>query len=106
MKRIILCADGTWGTPTTSTPSNVVRLLRAIASQTQSQDGHCREQVVFYDWGIGSDALSAGAALTGNGIDKNIQDCYRFLVHNYAQAMRSSYSGLAAAPIPCAHWQG
>lgn len=84
MKRIILCADGTWGTPTTSTPSNVVRLLRAIASQTQSQDGHCREQVVFYDWGIGSDALSAGAALTGNGIDKNIQDCYRFLVHNYA----------------------
>ena len=32
MKRLIICADGTWGSPETKHPSNVVRLTRAIAT--------------------------------------------------------------------------
>jgi hypothetical protein len=42
--------------------------------------------VVFYDWGLGTtniiDKIKGG--VTGAGIDKNIRDAYRFLVHNYA----------------------
>ena len=32
MKRLVICADGTWGSPDAKHPSNVVRLTRAIAS--------------------------------------------------------------------------
>ncbi|KRO80137.1 MAG: hypothetical protein ABR85_05610, partial [OM182 bacterium BACL3 MAG-120619-bin3] len=94
MKRLIICADGTWGSPETKHPSNVVRLTRAIATDgfsSGTSNGQAKEeqieqieQIVYYDWGIGTDADKHLAAITGAGIDKNIQDCYRFLVHNFA----------------------
>lgn len=79
MKRIVICCDGTWGTPESAIPSNVVKTARAVLPSTPN----CA-QVVFYDWGIGSESgqrLSGGSI--GSGIDKNIQDAYRFLCHNY-----------------------
>ena len=88
MKRLIICADGTWGSPETKHPSNVVRLTRAIATygfSSGTSNGQAKdEQIVYYDWGIGTDADKHLAAITGAGIDKNIQDCYRFLVLNFA----------------------
>lgn len=86
-KRIILCADGTWNTPDQKDggaicPSNVVKMARAIAPQ--AADGTV--QVVFYDQGVGTgwglDRLTGGAF--GQGLTKNIEDAYRFLVDNYA----------------------
>ena len=81
MKRLIVCCDGTWNTPQDSSVTNVVHIARAVLPQ--AADG--TEQVVFYDWGVGtddkSDALSGGSI--GKGLDKNITDSYRFLVHNY-----------------------
>jgi uncharacterized protein (DUF2235 family) len=41
------------------------------------------KQVTFYDWGIGTDRKRLAGGISGAGIDKNIMDCYRFLVHNY-----------------------
>lgn len=82
MKRLIICCDGTWNTPQSDHVTNVVHVARAISPRTESGIA----QVVFYDWGVGTDdkldALSGGAA--GKGIDKNIRDAYRFLIHNYA----------------------
>lgn len=82
MKRLIICCDGTWNTPESDLKTNVVHIARAI--RPRAMDG--TEQVVFYDWGVGTDdkpdSLVGGAI--GDGIDKNIQDAYRFLVHNYA----------------------
>jgi len=90
MKRLLICADGTWGSPETKHPTNVVHLTRAIASfgykpasGSPSAQGERVEQIVFYDWGLGTEADKYLSAITGAGIDKNIQDCYRFLVHNY-----------------------
>lgn len=81
MKRLIICCDGTWNTPQLKDVTNVVHIARAI--KPRSADG--TEQVVFYDWGVGTDdkldSLSGGAI--GEGLDKNITDAYRFLVHNY-----------------------
>lgn len=82
MKRIVICADGTWNRPEENPkedhPTNVLRISRAIKPLA---DGVI--QVVFYDWGIGSyhDKVAGGAF--GKGLDKNIMDCYRFIVHNY-----------------------
>ena len=42
-------------------------------------------QVVFYVWGVGSEggAEKFSGGISGVGINKNIKDAYRFLVHNY-----------------------
>jgi len=83
MKRIIICADGTWNRPETAEgneqPTNVLKFARGIAPK--GEDGI--KQIVFYDWGIGSyhDSISGGAF--GQGLEKNVMDGYRFLVHNY-----------------------
>ena len=87
MKRIIICCDGTWNNPDDTKQkegeavSNVVKMARAI----RPKDAKGVEQAVFYDWGIGTngflDKLVGGGR--GKGIDKNIQDGYRFLVHNF-----------------------
>ena len=79
MKRIVICADGTWQSPESEHPTHVMRLARAIAPV----DGRGRKQVVFYDWGIGSEGDRIKGGATGAGIDKNIMDAYRFIVHNY-----------------------
>ena len=84
MKRIVICADGTWNRPEKNPkkdfPTNVLKLARAIAPV--GVDGI--PQQVFYDWGIGScnDEVIAGA--TGRGLHKNIMDDYRYIVQNYS----------------------
>lgn len=79
MKRIVICADGTWNSPEEGISTNVLQLSRGIKSR--ASDGI--EQVVFYDWGIGTDRKKLVGGITGEGIDKNIMDCYRFIIHNY-----------------------
>jgi uncharacterized protein (DUF2235 family) len=83
MKRIVICADGTWNKPETDLekdfPTNVLKVARAIAPNTQDNI----KQVVFYDWGLGSYHDSATGGGFGKGINKNIADNYRFIVQNY-----------------------
>ena len=88
MKRLIVCCDGTWQDLECPYPTNVVKIAQAI--EPVSSDG--TPQVVFYDEGIGTggstkaqkkmDRVSGGGL--GKGIDKNIQDGYRFLCLNYS----------------------
>ncbi len=83
MKRIIICADGTWNRPEgkgyKDDPTNVIQFARGI-SPTDEQGV---KQVVFYDWGIGSYHSKVIGGSMGSGLDKNIKDGYRFLIHNY-----------------------
>ena len=103
---------GTWGSPETKHPTNVVHLTRAIASfgykpasGSPSAQGERVEQIVFYDWGLGTEADKYLSAITGAGIDKNIQDCYRFLVHNYEKDDELFFSDSAVEPTPCVRWR-
>ena len=79
-KRLVVCCDGTWNSPEHHHVTNVVRTARAL----RPSDGRGVPQVVFYDWGIGSYGDKVRGGMLGVGIDKNIQDAYRFLVHNYS----------------------
>ncbi|MBD2612469.1 DUF2235 domain-containing protein [Nostoc punctiforme FACHB-252] len=81
MKRIVVCCDGTWQKLTSPYPSNVVKLAQSV--KPVAKDGIT--QIVFYDEGIGTDAQKVLGGATGLGIDKNIEDAYRFLVLNYYQ---------------------
>lgn len=89
MKRIILCADGTWNEPEQldpetgrRRPTNVLKAARAV--RPEAAEG--TEQVVFYLVGIGGDSdgidkWSDGAF--GSGMERNVRALYRFLVFNY-----------------------
>ena len=82
MKRIVLCCDGTWNTPTKGVPTNVTKTARAVLPT--APDGTA--QVVFYDAGVGTEGrlLSRfSGGVFGEGLAKNVEDAYRFLVHNY-----------------------
>ena len=83
MKNIVICSDGTWNRPEENTeedfPTNVLKFARGIAPK----DDTGKSQVVFYDWGIGSYHNKVSGGAFGSGLEKNIMDGYRFLVHNY-----------------------
>jgi hypothetical protein len=78
MKQLIVCSDGTWQKITSPYPTNVVKITQAIAYNSNN--------LIFYGEGIGTgnliDRIAGG--LFELGIDKNIQDAYRFLCLNYA----------------------
>jgi uncharacterized protein (DUF2235 family) len=81
MKRLVVCCDGTWQDLRSPYPSNVVKLAQSV--KPIASDG--TPQIVFYDEGIGTDSQATkllGGAI-GLGIDRNIQDAYRFLCLNY-----------------------
>jgi uncharacterized protein (DUF2235 family) len=83
MKRIIICSDGTWNSPeklnVKSYPTNVLKFARGISTKGDNDI----KQVVFYDWGIGTYHDSAQGGGFGKGLEKNVMDGYRFIIHNY-----------------------
>lgn len=79
MKRLIVCCDGTWNNPEKEHVTNVVKAARSI--YPVCKDGTVQE--VFYDWGVGSYCEKVSGGISGKGIEKNIRDGYRFIVHNF-----------------------
>lgn len=91
MKRIVLCADGTWNEPEQKDektgrirPTNVLKVARAVRPEAAGGT----EQVVFYLPGIGGeseglDKLTDGAF--GHGMERNVRTLYRFLAYNYVE---------------------
>ena len=88
MKRIIICADGTWNNRDQldaktgkRRPTNVTKLSRAVLPR--APDGV--DQIVCYHDGVGTggplDQASGGAF--GHGMETNIRALYRFIVYNY-----------------------
>ena len=84
MKRIVICADGTWNRPEKNLKedfaSNVLKLARGIKPLSSTGIS----QQVFYDWGIGSYYDAQVGGVTGRGMQKNIMDNYRYIVQNYS----------------------
>ncbi len=79
MKRLVICCDGTWQQLSSPYPSNVVKLAQSV--KPIASDGV--PQIVFYDEGIGTESQKILGGATGLGIDRNIEDAYRFLSLNY-----------------------
>jgi len=88
MKRIVICADGTWNERDQINketgrrrPTNVTKVARAV--RPRARNGV--DQVVFYHDGIGTrgplDRVTGGAF--GSGMENNIRVLYRFIVYNY-----------------------
>jgi uncharacterized protein (DUF2235 family) len=89
MKRIIICADGTWNLRDQkdeetgkARPTNVTKVARAV----RARDSRGVEQVTIYHDGLGTsgplDKLTGGAF--GTGIEQNVRDLYRSILYNFA----------------------
>ncbi len=80
-KVLVVCADGTWNDEDAKgAPTNVAKLHANV--QTYYVEGV--NQWVYYHSGVGTspgDRIAGG--LFGTGINRNIRDCYTFLVENY-----------------------
>ena len=88
MKRIIICADGTWNErdqvdkkTKKRHPTNVVKVARAI----RSRDKNGVDQIVYYHDGVGTsgglDKWTGG--VLGEGIEDNVRSLYRSVLYNY-----------------------
>ena len=87
-KNIVICCDGT-GNEIKADLSNVLKLFRVLKKT--------EPQLVYYDPGIGTLSSSDGwsrlkqktrlvfGLATGQGLDNNILDAYRFLIDNYQE---------------------
>src|ERR1700753_1945791 len=92
-KKLIVCADGTWNDEDLRrSPTNVAKLHRAL----ESQHVEPVSQLVYYHSGVGTkwgDRLQGGAF--GFGINRNIRECYEFLVDNYQPGDELYFFGLS-----------
>ena len=64
-KKIIICSDGTWSAPDQKegkrlNPTNVAKMARAITPTASNG----KQQVIFYDWGIGADQQGFRSRIT------------------------------------------
>jgi uncharacterized protein (DUF2235 family) len=81
-KRLVVCLDGTWNSPDNGCPTNVAKIMLAIAPV----DEQGVPQITFYDAGIGADGGRIDRLLdgvTGRGLEQNVRDGYRFLANNW-----------------------
>lgn len=96
-KNIVVFSDGTGqdgGVRPEQRMSNIFKMYRASRPGPDSVVDP-REQVVFYDPGLGTAAGATGvtamtraaskllASVTGRGITTNIADCYEFIINHY-----------------------
>lgn len=90
MKRIVLCADGTWNIRDqidddsgAIRPTNVTKVARTISPR----DSRGIDQVVYYAEGVGTnrgmDKYTGGAF--GHGIEDNVRTLYRALLYNWVE---------------------
>jgi uncharacterized protein (DUF2235 family) len=86
MKRLVVCCDGTWNRPDhidkgVAAPTNVAKMALAVADE----DADGNPQLLHYQPGVGTRPLEhlLGGGL-GVGLSRNVQECYRFVVDNYA----------------------
>lgn len=75
-KNILIFADGTGNYGQPHRPTNVYKLFQMTFSVPPDQ------QIAFYQEGVGS-RLDFIGFMTGLGISKNIQACYKFLCRHY-----------------------
>ena len=87
MKKLIVCADGTWNTEDetdkgTPCPTNVTKLARAILPA----DENGIQQVVHHINGVGTDfGIKVRGGAVGRGLFHNVLTGYQFLYHNYEE---------------------
>ncbi|MBK22856.1 MAG: peptidoglycan-binding protein [Halobacteriovorax sp.] len=75
-KNIVVFSDGTGQDGGVGPNTNVYKLFNIIEDRT-------KEQIAFYDPGVGNQKYSIFGKAIGFGLSTNIKQCYRFIFENY-----------------------
>jgi len=75
-KNIVVLSDGTGQEGGVGYNTNIYKIFNIIEDRTP-------RQIVFYDPGLGTAGAELLKQVTGYGISKNIQDCYKFIFEHY-----------------------
>ncbi|KAL2069394.1 hypothetical protein VTL71DRAFT_14073 [Oculimacula yallundae] len=85
--RLIVSCDGTWQSADNSSPldnTNAINFCRALKHNRGTNQ---MEQIMFYQAGVGSDALTKTQKLLsggfGLGLEENSREAYSYLAYNY-----------------------
>ncbi len=84
-KNIVLFSDGTGNSSASPFKTNVWRLYQAIDIEPPTNPND-RQQIVYYDNGVGTENFKPLAALGGAlgiGVWQNVKDLYTFVCRNY-----------------------
>lgn len=80
MKRLVFCFDGSWNQIDAPHPTNV--LFTAQSVLPMAPDGTA--QLIYYDEGVGTEkGEKLRGGMFGKGLEKNLNDAYRFLIFNH-----------------------
>ena len=100
-KNIIVCADGTGNKGGSSPDSNVYKVYKTVSknySGTCKDDVDIKEQIIFYDNGVGTSKNKYWRAISGGfglGFKHNVCDLYRYLARNYVAGDRIYFFGFS-----------
>jgi hypothetical protein len=91
MKRLFVCCDGTWDSPTVlcdgvPVPSNVVKFHNCVVQGDVGDVNKPVRQLAFYHCGVGADETllkKVFYGMTGKGLARNIQSAYHWLAEQY-----------------------
>ena len=75
-KNIVVFSDGTGQKGGVGSNTNVYKLFNMVEDRTENQ-------IAFYDPGLGTDWRKITGLINGQGISKNIMDCYKFIFENF-----------------------
>jgi uncharacterized protein (DUF2235 family) len=87
MRRLVVCADGTWNSDDANEDGSGLTNVYKTAAAVAPADERGIPQLVHYQKGVGTDKKRwwdkyFGGGL-GYGLSQNVQECYHFLVRNY-----------------------
>ena len=91
MKRLFICCDGTWDSPSAlcdgvPVPSNVVKFYNCVVRGDVGDVNALVRQLAYYHCGVGADEPLLKKILygaTGKGLGRNIQSAYFWLAEHY-----------------------
>jgi uncharacterized protein (DUF2235 family) len=88
-RRLVVCLDGTWNKRESGT--NVYHLANLV--QEGKVDDDTRQQLVYYDEGVGTGVLDnvTGGAF-GIGLSANVREAYDWLVEKYRDGERHGHA--------------
>ena len=71
-KNIVVFSDGTGQEGGKKNNTNIYKIFNMIEDRTS-------RQIAFYDPGLGTGMLKITGNISGMGISRNIQQCYKFI---------------------------
>jgi uncharacterized protein (DUF2235 family) len=93
-KNIVICSDGTGAAAAKNRGTNVFKLFEAVDLHGHEFDPELKQQIAFYDDGVGTQEWTPIKLLSGAfgfGLSRNVRQLYAELVRTYEPGRRAEW---------------